>query len=73
MSRRRVQLETWLAYLAGDAVDELGKKQFKLARERECAPMVDELKKMCDDKQLREPAPISLTRACIEYRNRMLR
>jgi hypothetical protein len=64
-------IETWLEYLKGETVDELGKKHFKLARERDCAPMVDALKGMCDARKLRAPAPASLTRACDEYRTRM--
>jgi hypothetical protein len=63
-------IETWLAYLGGSAVDELTKYP-KLAHERECAPRAAELKSMCDRGALRQPAPPSLERACDEYRTRL--
>jgi hypothetical protein len=68
----RRNIETWIAYLAGDDVDEAGKKPYpKLPRERDCAPMVRALKAMCDDRRLREPAPESLMLACEEYDKRI--
>ena len=63
-------IETWLAYLRGETVDERAIYP-KLARERDCVPMVHTLKAMCDAGKLREPAPSSLVRACVEYRERL--
>lgn len=65
-------IETWLEYLNGEAIDELNSYP-KLAQERDCRPMVSTLKEMCDARRLREPAPPSLERACAEYRARMPR
>ncbi|WP_295445337.1 hypothetical protein [uncultured Thiodictyon sp.] len=64
-------IETWLEYLKGEEVDERGKKLYKDSPERDCRPMVEKLKAMCDAQRLREPAPASLERACTEYRTRM--
>lgn len=63
-------IETWLAYLGGETVDECAIYP-KLARERDCVPMVNTLKSMCDAGKLREPAPSSLERACVEYCERL--
>lgn len=62
-------IESWLTYLAGETVDELVAYS-KLERQRDCAPMVAELVRMCGKGKLREPAPPSLQRACTEYRAR---
>ena len=64
----RRNIETWLAYLAGDEVDE-EKRYERLKREGNCAWHAKELFRMCHEKQrLREPAPPSLREACGEYR-----
>lgn len=63
-------IETWLAYLDGTTVDETTAYP-RLQRERLCAPMVLALKQMCDRRELREPAPPSLARACVELRERL--
>jgi hypothetical protein len=63
-------IETWLAYLTGEDVNE-HESYPKLARERDCRPMVDVLKSMCDSGQLRNPAPASLLRACDQYQKRL--
>ena len=63
-------IETWLAYLRGEAVDATTVYP-KLAHERDCRPLVDRLKTMCDAGQLRETAPPSLVSACVEYRKRL--
>ena len=63
-------IETWFAYLRGDEVDELTEYP-RLAQERECRPMATILAGMCRQRQLREPAPPSLDRACAEYRARL--
>ena len=61
-------IETWLAYLDGDAVNETNKNYRKLPRPRECQPLVEELVDMCHKQTLREPAPASLKDACTNYR-----
>lgn len=64
-------IETWIAYLEGHEVDERATYP-KLARERDCAPMVVALKRMCDQGLLRPPAPHSLQAACDEYQTRVV-
>lgn len=65
------RIETWLAYLDGQSVDE-GKRDYpKLARESDCGRHVGELVRMCQEGQLREPAPASLATACDEFRVRI--
>ena len=59
-------IETWLAYLDGEAVDET-QPYPRLAKERECKRHVNVLAKMCDVGALRTPAPPSLLEACKEY------
>jgi hypothetical protein len=66
----RRNIETWLAYLAGDNVDE-EREYPRLDRERECSAGVRELNRMCDQRQLRQPAPESLRHACQEYDTRI--
>jgi len=63
-------IETWLHYLRGNDVD-AATEYPRLKRERDCAPMANELKAMCDSGGLRKPAPPSLERACKEYRTRL--
>jgi len=63
-------IETWLEYLKGNAVDEQ-ETYSKFDKGLDCRPMVNTLKDMCDARKLREPAPPSLERACVEYRTRM--
>ncbi len=63
-------IETWIAYLDGKDVDEMTSYP-KLPFQRECAPMVRVLKDMCDAGGLRQPAPPSLERTCVEYRTRL--
>jgi len=64
-------IETWLAYLAGESVDETRKDYARLGRERECQRHVDVLCAMCAQGSLRKPAPPSLVAACKEYRSRL--
>jgi len=59
-------IETWLAYLDGQTVDERHSYP-RLGREGECQRHVDALVKMCRQGQLRQPAPPSLEAACQEY------
>lgn len=60
-------IETWLAYLGGVAVNETDTYP-KLRRESDCKPLVIELDKMCKAGELRSPSPPSLETACQEYR-----
>ena len=62
------QIETWLAYLGGETVNEDKDDYPRLPRPRECQPHVDSLAAMCRNGVLREPAPSSLAIACTEYR-----
>ena len=64
----RRNIETWFAYLDGDAVDET--TQYRpLSRPRDCRRHARELYRMChEDQQLRQPIPPSLAEACGEYR-----
>lgn len=60
----RRNIETWLAYLAGDEVDEETRYP-RLKREGDCDRHAEELFRMCHERQrLREPAPPSLREAC---------
>ena len=61
-------IETWLAYLDGDTVDETNKNYDKMPRQRECQAMVNTLVEVCHDRTLRAPAPVSLEDACTNYR-----
>lgn len=63
-------IETWLAYLDGEDVDESRKDYPYLPREGHCQRQVGALVQMCKQEQLREPPPASLKAACKEYRER---
>lgn len=63
-------IETWLAYLDGQAVNE-DDTYPRLERERDCQRHVQRLYEMCQEGALRAPAPSSLEAACIEYRARL--
>ena len=60
-------VETWIAYLDGQSVDETKGDYPRVARPRECQPRVGTLAAMCRDGRLRAPAPPSLEAACTEY------
>ena len=63
----RRNIETWLAYLDGNNVDE-STVYPKLKRESHCKEHAENLHNMCQsDQRLREPAPPSLQEACNEY------
>lgn len=63
----RRNIETWLAYLAGDEVDEAARYP-RLKRERDCTAHAKNLHRMCHTAQkLDKPAPPSLREACEEY------
>ena len=64
-------IETWLAYLGGEDVDEERRDYPKLAQESDCKEHVAELAAMCRNGQLRQPAPASLRAACREYENQL--
>lgn len=66
----RRNIETWIAYLGGEDVNERDAYP-RLSRERDCAEPVGRLKEMCDTGELREPAPPSLVAACTEYEERV--
>ena len=61
-------IETWLAYLSGTTVEEETNYP-KLAKPSHCKEHIRALADMCDDRQLRQPAPRSLVAACGEYRS----
>lgn len=61
-------IETWLAYLNGEDVNETDTYP-RLRRERECQKHVNALEQMCSEGKLRTPAPESLEAACREYNN----
>lgn len=61
-------VETWLAWLTGTAVDE-DATYAKLRHERDCDPQAKALARMCRSSGLRDGAPASLERACEEWRN----
>ncbi len=65
-------IETWLAYLDGESVDENRKDYPRLARPRDCQRHVDQLHQMCEQGALRQPSPPSLDAACEEYRQRLM-
>jgi hypothetical protein len=64
-------IETWLAYLRGEQVDEARSNYPRLPRERDCQEQVDELVRMCHAGELRQPSPTSLDAACNEYNMRL--
>ena len=66
-------IETWFAYLDGQAVDEAESDYPKLERPRDCQRHVDTLVEMCRAGALREPAPPALQAARREYRKRLAR
>ncbi|MHC5057499.1 MAG: hypothetical protein ACYTKD_22725 [Planctomycetota bacterium] len=64
-------IETWLAYLDGETVDEHRKDYPHLARRRDCQRHVDRLHEMCNRDALAPSPPASLEAACEEYRQRL--
>lgn len=61
------RIETWLAYLEGQAADETKRDYPRLPRERDCREHVNVLVNMCQKNELRQPAPCSLIAACEEH------
>lgn len=64
-------IETWLAYLSGETVEENRKDYPKLPKESDCRRHVRVLVEMCRRGVLRVPAPESLQAACEEYLTRL--
>ncbi len=64
-------IETWLAYLSGQTVDEGNKRYPRLEKPGDCQVHARTLAEMCRNSELREPAPESLRTACEEYRVRL--
>ena len=62
-------IETWLAYLDDQAIDEGNKHYPRLKKPSDCQSHVKNLAEMCRKKRLRKPAPESLRTACEEYQN----
>lgn len=62
-------IETWLAYLDNQEIDERNKHYPRLKKPSDCQSHIRSLVEMCQRKKLREPAPESLRKACDEYRN----
>lgn len=60
-------IERWLAYLAGDSVEESRRDYPHLTKEGNCMPMVKTLVDMCRKRYLRKPVPTSLEDACTDY------
>ena len=60
-------IETWLAYLGGERVDESRSDYPRLRRKGDCQRHVVALAMMCNAGDLRQPAPPSLADACMEY------
>ncbi|MBF0623235.1 MAG: hypothetical protein HQL82_00315 [Magnetococcales bacterium] len=60
-------IETWLAYLRGESVNEVDNYP-RYRGESDCRKDVKALDDMCRKQQLRQPAPPSLQATCGEYR-----
>lgn len=65
------RIETWLAYLGGEDVDETKHDYPNLRRPRDCQTHIEALADMCRNNRLRPPAPESLASACNDYRRIM--
>ena len=61
-------VETWIAYLDGQTVEEMRSDYPRLRKPRQCQQHVDTLADMRRGDGLRAPAPPSLEAACAEYR-----
>ena len=63
----RRNIETWLAYLRGEAVNEIDRYP-KYGFESECRDQVVRLDEMCRQQRLAPPPPPSLESACNEFK-----
>lgn len=61
------RIETWLAWLDGEAGDEERRDYPRLPRARDCRRHARALAAMCHDRRLPAPVPPSLAAACTEY------
>ena len=61
-------IETWLAWLGGETVDESRPDYPRLPKASQCDTQVAALVDMCRSRELRQSAPGSLVAACQEYR-----
>jgi hypothetical protein len=59
-------IETWLAYLRGETVDETTEYR-RYENPSDCQPDAGKLARMCANKRLEESPPESLTLACGEF------
>lgn len=62
------RIESWLAWLGGETIDETRHDYPRLQRPRDCQPHAKALADMCRTRQMRTPVPPSLAAACEEYR-----
>lgn len=62
-------IETWLAYLDGQVVDESKRDYPRLDRPRDCGAHAQVLADMCNRNTLRPPYPPSMQDSCIQYRH----
>lgn len=60
-------IETWIAYLGGQAVDEIATYP-RLQDKKDCKVQVAALAEMCQLRKLRPPAPAALEAGCRAYR-----
>lgn len=64
----RRNIETWFAYLKGEANVDETRRYKKFDHKSDCHPLADELHRTCHEKQQLDPsAPESLKEACQEY------
>ena len=61
------RIESWLAWLGGETIDEARRDYPRLQRPRDCQPHAKALADMCRTQQMRTPVPPSLAAACEEY------
>ena len=61
------RIESWLAWIEGEDVDETRADYPRLPRPRDCQWHARELAARCRSRQLRDDAPSSLAAACTEY------
>jgi len=63
----RWNIETWLAYLRGDVVEENLSDYPRLRFESDAVPLANRLVEMCDNRKLEPTPPSSLLAACQTY------
>ena len=60
-------IETWLAFLDGEDVDESRRDYPRLARVRDCDAHVEKLVEICRGQRHSPPLPPSLEDTCVQY------